>query len=161
MSIKAHTYDDHYAGTGDDAGHDAASPEATLSGSNGAPHSSPAAARLLAMTARETDQWRSEAKSEAAAVVAGAREEAAELVRAAREEAERLVASARDEAARTVNDARVEAHRVREETTAVRKRHDEHIAHLQQVATDHREQMRHHLTDMLDRVDSTPGGRSE
>lgn len=123
----------------------------------GDPHSpdgSPAAARLLEMTARETDRWRTEAKGEAAEIIAGARDEAANLMRAARDEADRLVASARDEAARTVNDARAEAYRVREETTAVRKRHDEDIAHLQQLVTEHREQLRHHLTDMLDRVDS-------
>ena len=162
MSITEHTYDDPHSGTGGGGtGNDTSPPEAPRSGPDGVPNSSSAAARLLAMTAHETDQWRSEAKSEAAAVVAGAREECAKLVRAAREEAERLVASARDEAAQTVNDARVEAYRVREETTAVRKRHDEDIAHLQQVATNHIEQLRHHLADMLDRVNSTPGGSSQ
>jgi hypothetical protein len=56
-----------------------------------------------------------------------------------------------------VNDARVEAYRVREETTGLRKRHDEEIAHLQQVASEHKEQLRRHLTDMLEQVESTPG----
>ena len=160
MSINAHTYDDRYPGTGA-GGNDTSPPEAPWSGPDAVPNSSPAAARLLAMTARETDQWRSEAKIEAAAVVATAREEGAKLVRTAREEADLLVALARDEAAQIVNDARVEAYRVREETTAVRKRHDEDIAHLRQVATNHIEQLRHHLADMLDRVNSTPGGSSQ
>jgi cell division septum initiation protein DivIVA len=152
-SINAHTYGDPNSGTGGVSGNDPARPASPRSGPDG----SPAAARLLEMTARETDQWRSEAKSEAAAIVASAREEAAKLVRAAREEAGRLAASAQDEAAKTVNDARVEAYRVREETTAIRKRHDEDIAHLQHLATEHREQLRHHLTHMLDRVDASPG----
>jgi len=55
------------------------------------------------------------------------------------------------------NDARVEAYRVRQETTALRKRHDDDIARLEKVATEHRERLRHHLTEMLDRVDSAPG----
>jgi cell division septum initiation protein DivIVA len=128
MSVNAYGNGEPHSGTGD------------------GPDGSHAAARLLAMTARETDQWRSEARSEAAAIVAGAREEA-----------ERLVASARDEAAQTTNEARVEAYRVREETTALRKRHDEDIARLEQVANEHRELLRHHLTEMLDRVDSDFG----
>ena len=160
MSVNAHGYGDPYSGTGDytggGTGDDTARP-APPSGLGDGPDGSQAAARLLEMTARETDQWRSEARSEAAAIVAGAREEAAKLVRAAREEAEHLVTSARDEAAQTTNDARVEAYQVRQETTALRKRHDEDIARLQQVATEHRERLRHHLTEMLHRVDSTPG----
>src|SRR5690349_16071835 len=101
------------------------------------PHSShgaqdaSAAARLLEITARETDQWRADARSEAASIVAAARTESDGLVRAAREEAERLVSAAQEEAARTTNDARVEAYRVREETSAVRRRHDEDIARLE------------------------------
>jgi cell division septum initiation protein DivIVA len=149
MSINAQSYDDLHPGAGRESG------EGTEPSSSA--DSSPAAARLLAITARETDQWREEARSEAAAVVAGAREEAAEIVRAAREEAERLVSSAREQAAQTVNDARVEAYRVREETTAVRKRHDEEVAALQHLANDHRARLRQHLTDLLERVDATPG----
>jgi len=161
MSINAHGYGDPDSGTGGDTGNGTARPAAPRRDPEDVPDSSSAAARLLEMTAHETDQWRAEAKSEAAAIVAGAREEATTIVRAAGEEAERLVASARDEAAQTVNDARDEAHRVREATTAVRKRHDEDIAHLQQLATEHREQLRHHLTDMLDRIDSTPGDSNQ
>lgn len=114
---------------------------------------SQAAARLLAMTARDTDHWRTQARQESDAMVADARKESAELVRAARDEAERLVASAREEAAQTTNDARVEAYRIRAETTALRERHDEDIARLEQVATDNREGLRKHLTEMLARVD--------
>jgi hypothetical protein len=137
MSNSASTHDDPSSQTGRDG--------------------SQAAARLMEITARETEQWRADAKSEADAVVARARQEAADLVRAAREEAERLVTSAREEAAQVSNDARVEAYRVREETAATRKRRDEEIAQLEQQANDHRELMRRHLTEMLDRVNSAPG----
>ena len=95
---------------------------------------SAAAARLLAITARDTDQWRAEARTEADAVVAAAREEAAEIVRAAREEAERMT-----------NDARIETYREREKA-----------AKIKQTADEHREQMRSHLTEMLQRVEATP-----
>lgn len=84
---------------------------------------SQAAARLLEMTARETDQWRADARREAAVIVAAARTEAADLVRAAHEEADR----AREE-----------------------------VAQLQEMATVHRDQLRRHLTAMLDRVDAGP-----
>jgi cell division septum initiation protein DivIVA len=113
-----------------------------------------AAARLLEITARETEQWRSEAESEAVAIVAGARDEAARRVGAAREGAERLVAAAREESARISNEARIEAARVRDETAKARKRHDEEVARLQQIATEHRERLRQHLTVMLGQVDS-------
>jgi cell division septum initiation protein DivIVA len=137
MSISEHTFGDPHPGTGGDT--------------------SKAAARLLEKTAQETDQWRAEARSEAAGIVAGARDEAAGLVRSAREEAERLLSAARDEAQKTVDEARAEAYRVREDTAAVRKRHEEDVAHLQQVAGDHRERLRQHLSEMLDRVESIPG----
>jgi cell division septum initiation protein DivIVA len=162
MSINEQTFGDPYASTGQDTarptpvrgGQDAAQDAAQDAGLD----SSQAAARLLEMTARETDQWRAEAKGEAATIVAGAKDEAAGLVRAAREEAERLLATARQDAEKTVNDARVEAYRVREETTAVRKRHDEDVAHLQRVATQHRERLRQHLTSMLEQVESVGAG---
>lgn len=112
MSIKADTYGDPHAGA-----------DSTTDGS--------AAARLLEITARETDQWRADARNEADAVVTAARRESEELLRAARAEAERVVA-----------DARAEAYRVREE-----------IAELEGVANEQRERMRRHLTEMLDRID--------
>ena len=133
MSINAETYG-------------GSRPPAPRNSPDGAADPSPSAARLLEMTARETDQWRSDARIEAAGIVADARDESARLLRAAREEAERLVSTARDEAAQATNDARVEAYRVRQE-----------IAGLQQVATEHRERLRLHLTEMLDRVESAPG----
>jgi cell division septum initiation protein DivIVA len=117
-----------------------------------------AAARLLEMTAREIDRWRSEAEQEAAGIVAAGRDEAAGLVQAAREEAERLVGSARDEAARTVNDARAEAYQVRQEATAAREQHDAEIARLQGVEAEHRQRLRQHLTDMLGQVDGGGAG---
>ena len=102
----------------------------------GANDPSAAAARLLAITARDTDQWRAEARSEADAVVAAAREEAAEIVRAAREEAEKMT-----------NDARVETYRERERATKIR-----------QLSSEHREQMKTHLNEMLERVEAVPDG---
>jgi cell division septum initiation protein DivIVA len=137
--------------------HTFSDPRSADAGGTSRPGGSEAAARLLEMTARETAQWRSDAEGEAAAIVAAAREEAASIVRGASEEAGRLAASARDEAAQVVNDARIEAYRVREETAAVRKRHDTEVARLQQVATQHRERMRQHLNEVLDQVNSITG----
>ena len=157
MSINA-DLDGGSSSTPDDrTGADASveSPTTLPNGTGDGKDGSLTAARLLEMTARDTDRWRSEAKTESEAIVANAREESAEMVRAAREEAERLVTSAREEAAQTTNDARVEAHRVREETTALRKQHDEDVAQLERVATENREQLRQHLTEMLARVDAT------
>jgi hypothetical protein len=44
-----------------------------------------------------------------------------------------------------------------EDAAAVRKRHEEDVAHLQQVASDHCERLRQHLSEMLGRVESVPG----
>ena len=162
MSINAHLH-------GDGVSPVPASPSAS---SDDQPDSSQTAARMLEKIANETDQWRSDAKDEAAAIVAGARAEAEKLVQAARDEAGRLVASARaeadglvasarNEATQTVDSARAEAHRVQEETRAVRSRHDEAVAQLQQLTTDHRTRLRSHLTEMLGRVDSLPGGDTQ
>jgi cell division septum initiation protein DivIVA len=95
---------------------------------------SPSAARLLEMTARDTDQWRSDARAEAAEIVAAARDEADALVRSAQREAADLVEAARLEAARAETE----------------------VARLQQVAADHAQHLRHHLNDVLDRLDSAP-----
>ena len=161
MTINAHPY-------GNDL-----SPAASPSASSGeGTDSSHAAARMLEMIANETDQWRSDAKDEAAAIVAearagaekimrAARVEVDKLVTAARAEADELVAAARNEATQTVDGARAEAHRVQEEATAVRKSHDEAVAQLQQLTTDHRTRLRSHLTEMLGRVDSLPGGDTQ
>jgi len=161
MSIDAHNRDNRPSGESADTGTGTVRPLRPRSAPDSAPDSSPAAARLLEMTARETDQWRTEARSEADAIVAGAREEAARLVQAARTESERLVTSAQEKASETVNDARVEAYRVREKSTAARKRNEEEIAQLEQLATQHRAQLRGHLTKMLDEVDSTSGDNTD
>jgi cell division septum initiation protein DivIVA len=141
MSINEHTFGDQHSDT------------APASGDG-----SQAAARLLEMTARETARWRADAKTEAAGVVAQARDEAARLVQTAHDEAERLMSSARDEAAQLLNDARVEAYQVRQQTTALREHHEADVAHLQQVATEHRERLRRHLTEVLAQVDSSERG---
>jgi cell division septum initiation protein DivIVA len=167
MSSPQHPFGDPYPQTGGEPGDisdtsDIALRSATSpSGTDGGSDASSAAARLLEKTARETDQWREDARAEAAATLSAARDEAAQVVRAAREEAERLVAAAREEADRAVNDARVEAYRVREQTNAARQGHEEDIARLQQVATQHRERLRQHLTEMLGQVDSAPGGEGQ
>jgi cell division septum initiation protein DivIVA len=156
MSINTQTYGEPHSSTtepGDREPRAAAGP----AGPDGLPPDSPSAARLLAMIARETDEWRADAQRDAATIVAGARQEAAALVRAAREEAERLVAAAREESAHTVNEARVEAYRLREETKAARQAHDDDMAHLERLAAENRTQLRRQLTAMLDRVDAPPG----
>jgi cell division septum initiation protein DivIVA len=161
MSINAGRYGDPYSAPDSSTGDDVGRPLTPLGGPDDAPEGSPAAVRLLEMTARETDQWRADARSESAAIVAAARKEAEDLVRAAREQADRLLTSAREEAAQTANDARVEAYQVREETSAARTRHEEDVARLQEVASEHRQRLRRHLTEMLDRVDSTSGESSQ
>ena len=156
MSSNAHTYDDAHNGVTHD--------DATESG--------PSAARLLEMTARETDRWRAEAKEEAESVVAEARveatsivtearSEAARMVREARIESERLREEAEKQAAETMNDARVDAYRVREEASGLRKKHEDEIAALRQVATEHKEQLRRHLAEMMERVEATPAAEDK
>jgi cell division septum initiation protein DivIVA len=119
-------------------------------------HRSPSAARLLEMTARDTDQWRSDARAAAAEIVAAAREEAGALVRSAEREAESMVKAARLEAARTVAEAQATADDVRTETEKQRTQGESEIARLQQVAADHSQHLRRHLNETLDRLDSIP-----
>ena len=116
---------------------------------------SPSAARLLEMTARDTDQWRSDARAEAAQIVAAAREEADALVGSAQREVERMIDAARREAARTVGEARATAEDVRTTTEEQRAHGETEVARLQQLAADHAQDLRRHLNDMLDRLDTT------
>ncbi|MBD3924360.1 hypothetical protein IEZ26_07010 [Nocardioides cavernae] len=108
------------------------------------------------MTARDTDQWRSDARAEAAKIVAAARDEADALVRSAQGEATGMVEAARLEAARTVDEARATADGVQAESEKQRTRGETEVARLQQVAADHAQHLRRHLSDMLDRLDSAP-----
>lgn len=117
---------------------------------------SPSAARLLEMTARDTDQWRSDARAEAAEIVAAAREEADALVSSAQREIDSMLEAARLEAARTVDEAQATADEVRSEAEKQRTRGETEVARLHQVAADHAQHLRRHLTDMLDRLDSVP-----
>ncbi|HYH73387.1 MAG TPA: hypothetical protein VD764_09215 [Nocardioides sp.] len=117
---------------------------------------SPSAARLLELTARDTDQWLSDARAEAAQIVAAAREEADALVRSARSEVESMVESARREAAQTVGEAQATADEVRTRTQQQRDQGETEVARLQQVAADHAEHLRRHLNDMLASLDSAP-----
>ena len=117
---------------------------------------SPSAARLLEMTARDTDQWRSDARAEAAEIVAAAREEAERLLRTAQREAGSMVDAARVEAERTVDEARATADEVQAESEEQRTRGETEVARLQQVAADHAQHLRRHLNDMLGRLDAAP-----
>ncbi|WP_299931246.1 hypothetical protein [uncultured Nocardioides sp.] len=117
---------------------------------------SPSAARLLEMTARDTDQWRSDARAEAAGIVAAAQAEADALVQSAQREATSMVAAARLEASRTVDEARATADGVQAESEEQRTRGEAEVARLQQVAADHAQHLRRHLNDMLDRLDPAP-----
>lgn len=109
----------------------------------------PTAARLLEMTARETDQWRSDARAEAAEVVASARQEAETLLRTAQREATSMVEGARAEA----EDVRAEAEGVRAESVRQRTDAEAEVARLEQVAAGHEERLRRHFRDMLEQLD--------
>lgn len=117
---------------------------------------SPSAARLLEMTARDTDQWRSDARAEAAQTVAAAQQEAEALVRSAQREAAGLVEAARVEAARTLDEARATAEGVQAESERRRTRAETEVARLEQVAADHAQHLRRHLNEVLGRLDSSP-----
>lgn len=132
----------------------AGQPHDSAAGQVGVPGpGSPSAARLLELTARETDQWRADAKEEAAAIVAAAHEEADELVRAAQRESERLLEDARLEAARTLDEARTTAEDERARTEAQRTQSAAEVERLQQVAAEHSDHLRQHLNDVLGRLD--------
>ena len=117
----------------------------------------PSAARLLEMTARDTDQWRSDALAEATEIIAAAREEAGALVRAAQREVDGMMEAARREAAETVDEARAAADDLRAETEKQRLQGETEVARLQQVSADHSQHLRRHLNDMLERLDSVRG----
>ena len=117
---------------------------------------SPSAARLLEMTARDTDQWRSDARAEAAGTVAAAQQEADALVRSAQREAADMVEAARLEAARSLDEARATAQGVQAEAEQLRTRAEAEVARLQQVAADHTQHLRRHLNDVLAGLDSSP-----
>jgi cell division septum initiation protein DivIVA len=123
-----------------DTGPDQASAGASVN-SPGAPSDAAQAAHLLEMTARDAEQWLSEARSEAASLVDDARAEADRLVRAGRDEAEAVL-----------SEARTEADRVRAELDRTKRDHEAEVAELQRLATEQREDLRRHLTDLLGQV---------
>ena len=102
----------------------------------------PSAARLLDMTARETDRWRSEARAEAA-----------EIVASARQEAETLLRTARSEATSMVEGARAEAEGVRAASERQRAGAEAEVARLEQVAADHEDRLRRHFREMLEQLE--------
>ena len=115
-----------------------------------------AVVQLLEMAARDTDQWRSEARGEADAIVAVARDQADMLVSSARAQAEELLAAARDEAERITQAARQEAAEVRDQLETDRRRGEVQVIQLREIANDHADRLRGHLTEMLTRLDSVP-----
>ncbi|MCF6376664.1 hypothetical protein L2K70_03530 [Nocardioides KLBMP 9356] len=118
---------------------------------------STSAARLLEMTARDTDQWRDDARVEAAEVVAAARAEADALVSTARRTADELVETAQRDASEIVRRAAGEAEAIRAETAERRSAGEAEVARLQQVATDHSHRLREHLHEVLDRLNDVDG----
>lgn len=118
---------------------------------------SPSAARLLEITARETDQWRADARAEADGIVAAAKDEAAALLRAAQRDADHVLDEARQTAARTVADAHANADALRSGSEQDRAQAESEVARLRQVADDHSDQLRRHLHEVLERLDSGPG----
>lgn len=102
----------------------------------------PSAARLLEITARETDQWRADAQAEAAETVAAARQEADDLLRTAQREATSMV-----------EGARAEAEGVRAEAERQRAAAEAEVARLEQVAWDHETRLRRHFNEMLEQLD--------
>lgn len=123
------------------------------------PAERPSAVQLLEMTARDTDQWRSEARGEAEAIVAAARHEAETLLDSARTQAEDVMRAARHEAERITQAARGEAAAVRDQLDMDRQRGEAQVAQLQELATDHAHRLRDHLTETLTRLDSVPLSR--
>ena len=113
----------------------------------GAADSSRAAARLLEIAARESEQWKSEARREADTLIEDARSEASRLVEEGREEARRLAA-----------EARVEAGEVREELARDKHRHDTEVAELRGMADSYRDRMRGQLTELLEVLDRREQG---
>ncbi|CAM3860562.1 hypothetical protein NOZE110980_18270 [Nocardioides zeicaulis] len=118
---------------------------------------SPSAARLLEMTARETDRWRADARAEADGIVAAAKEEADALVRAAQREVDGILDEARQTAARTVADARANADSLHAESAQQRAEAESEVARLRQVADEHSDVLRRHLHEVLERLDSGLG----
>jgi len=94
--------------------------------------------------------------SRAARLLEVAARNADELLADAKAEAQHLTASAREEADRLLTEAREEARRVRADLEETRAQHNAEIARLQQLERDHRERMRHHLTDLLAQIEAPP-----
>ena len=92
------------------------------------------AARLLEVAAHNADELLAEARAEAATVVSAAQAEADQLVMS----------------------AKMEAARVRSELETTRNQQNAEIARLQQLADDHKNRMRSHVSDLLAQVDDTP-----
>src|SRR5690349_6681917 len=105
------------------------------------------------MTARETDQWRSDAQAQATRIVAAAREEASALVQSAQREAASLVQTGRLEAARMVDGAQTLVEDAREQAAKQRAKEEIEVARLRQLAADHAQHLRTHLNEVLDRLD--------
>jgi len=113
------------------------------------------AARMLELAAGTADQLVADARSEAESLVATAQAEADTILEASRTEADRV-------AAELVRHKKEQAAELdRERVTTLTGLADEKaaleasIARLRQVQSDHRSQMRQHLTEQLSLLDAT------
>ena len=121
-----------------------------------ADHEAPttAAARMLELAAVTADRLVSDAEAEAESLVATAQARAHEMAEASRHEADQVAA----ELARTKAEQAAELDRERamalaglaDEKAAL----EEQVATLRQMESDHRRQMRSHLTEQLSRLDA-------
>jgi cell division septum initiation protein DivIVA len=114
-----------------------------------------AAARMLELAGVTADRLVIEAEAEAESLVTGAQARAGAILEAGRNEAIQVAA----EFARTKEEQAAELDR--ERATALAELRDEkaaleaQIATLRQVESDHRNLMRHHLTEQLSMLDET------
>jgi len=114
-----------------------------------------AAARMLELAAVTADRLVTDAEREAESLVASAQAKAEAITEASREEADQVAA----DLARTREQQAAELDR--ERTTALAGLADEkaaleeRVASLRQLESDHRNQMRHHLTEHLSLLDTT------
>jgi cell division septum initiation protein DivIVA len=114
-----------------------------------------AAARMLELAAVTADRLVTDAETEAESLVTVAQARADAILEASRNEADQVAA----ELARTKEEQAAELDR--ERATALAGLSDEkaaleaQIATLRQVESDHRSQMRHHITEQLSALDAT------
>jgi cell division septum initiation protein DivIVA len=114
-----------------------------------------AAARMLELAAVTADRLVTDAETEAESLVTVAQARADAILEASRHEADQVAA----ELARTKEEQAAELDRERATALAgfsdVKAALEAQIATLRQMESDHRSQMRHHLTEQLSLLDAT------